>query len=143
MENEALIGSLLQTWGTGGFDPSHPDCEANTKKFVAEDTVIDLTVKGYQSKHHNNFKVYHGHEGFKEMLAFLGLFEFLNFNVSFLAGQGDQVVSIPTGTLKGKATGKVAEETFTDVTVWKIRDGKVCGAKFFFGDAPGFDSVLA
>jgi hypothetical protein len=136
------VQAVIGNWGAGAYLAEGTGDAAIAADFAAEGTT-DATG-GYEWKHTDAYKVYHGTEGAKEWLVFLTTLDFPDFEVVSMApGAVDGTVEVSVAyTPYVKTTMKQAPEKFTDNQVWTVTDGKVSHVVFTWGKPEMLDAMF-
>lgn len=136
-EPKEVVDKVFELWSTGGFFKNidlAPD-------FIARDCKLVATA---ETKNTNIYKEYTGPGGFMDWIENLLQFDLPDFEYKITGDdQATGVVNVKaTYTPTVKLTGKTATEMITDTHEWTVKDGKVQGCKFNWGNIAVVDGLF-
>lgn len=125
--------AMLQAWGKG----------EDLSRHFTSDCVIDAKSNTFGLvSESDDYKVYHGHSGLKQWLNYLDTLTFDDFTPTNIASSGN--TAYVTNEYKMSMNGKMPmdDNSFRDVMVTSVKDGKISNIKFSWGNPRKINEVL-
>jgi ketosteroid isomerase-like protein len=99
------------------------------------DVELDATRLGV-----GDLGVYHGHEGLRRLFAELHqVWGDIEYDYEELIGAGEQVISVVTRHVHGRASGVAVDQPFA--LLWTLREGKVARVVWFRSRAEALEAA--